>query len=346
MAGKDVVGAVKAAVRDPRQAYADVQEYLPAAAGMVGTAVGTPAVGALAAQGTDVARRAANVALGIDTPTDPLQVALGNVGQAVAAAPGKFIPKGVSGPVARVGEKIANATGKGVSRVLQSTTGVPQERFGQMFENPTAPIPIVSTIRRWASGKRVDDAIERAGFGGPKEAKEVFDPLLSQARRTATKAVDIAEGKFKGQEVPNLGKLMVEGKRAINRIIKGTSRKDRASIPEMIEKAKTVDKVLSGLSPSIKEAMSDYAEKAMASEFSNILPLVMSGNVSYLKSIIPAFAALGGAITPAGAVVGTISSPILMGSATAMAGVINKALKVPQIRNFLLSQAAQEATGE
>jgi len=342
------------ALEDPQKTYRDYQEFIPATAGIVGTALGGPPVGVLAAQGADVLRRGANVALGVPTPLDPLKIALGNIGQAVMAAPEKFIPKAVAAPAAKYGGMAAKAIGRGVSSGLQTSTGIAKSRFPQMFENPELPIPIVSTIRRWMAGKGVESAIKKAGFASEQTAKEVFDPLLTQARKTATRAVDIVEKPIKGEgftmipmTAKELGTEMVKGRRAIQRVIKATPWKDMGSIPAMMEKLHSVDRVLSQLDPKVKKSMSKYAQAAMANEFSNIFPLVMSGNISYVKSLVPMFAALGGgAVTPAGALIGTVSSPILMGAATGLAGVINKALKVPQFRNVILSQASEKVTGE
>lgn len=378
---------IAARIMQPRKTYEDVQEYLPAVAGLIGTAA-SPAVGVLAAQGTDVLRRGANVALGIDTPTDPLSVGLGNIGQAVSAGPAQF-GKGLmtalgkvggpaskaltrsSGPYAPIkktlesrvrdfGNKAASvanvgarSVGRSIAKGLQSTTGVSAERYAQMFNKPELPIPVVSPIRRHFAGKGVERALAKEGFDAAKSGKEVFDPLLSQARRDAIRASDLAERAINkpGQvvtpdEIRAIGTDLVKGKRAISRVIRGTSYKDRASIPDMVEKARKVDQVLSGLSPEVKQAMTKYSQAAMADEFSNILPRVMSGNVSYVKSLVPAFAALGGSIAPGGAALGVMSSPLLMGSATALAGVINKAMKVPELRRIILSQISQEATGE
>lgn len=333
----------------PKKTYAAIEGYIPAAVGLGVGAMATPAAGVLAAQGADVLRRGANVALGIPTPTTPLKVGLGNVGQAIAAGPGEFVPPGVGA----IASKAAGAVGSGAKRLLQATTGVAGERVGQMFEHPTAPVPVVSTVRRWLAGKGVQNALADEGFNAAKKGKEVFDPLLTQARRSAAGASDLAEEAIarpgrvvSPEEVRGIGNSLVAGKRAINRIIRATGYKDRASIPDMVDKARKVDLVLSALSPQVKKAMTKYSQAAMASEFSNILPMVMSGNVSYVKSLVPMFAALGGTVTPAGAMLGALSSPVLMGSATALAGVINKALKVPQLRNFLLSQASEKVTGE
>jgi hypothetical protein len=336
-------------VTDPVKLYKRVQEYLPAAAGISAGIAATPAAGVLAAQGTDFLRRGANVALGIPTPTNPLEIALGNIGEGIAAGPGEFVPP----PVKKLAGLGMKAVGGGLKRLLQTTTGVGAERFSQMFKHPDFPLPVVSTVRKWLAGKGVEKALAKEGFNAAKEGKEVFDPLLSQARRSAIKASDLAENAINRpgrivspEEVRVIGNDLVKGKRAINRVIRGTSYKDRASVPDMVDKARKVDLVLSELSPQVKKAMTRYSQAAMAAEFSNLLPLIMSGNVSYVKSLVPAMAALGGTITPAGVALGTLSSPFLMGTATALAGVIAKAMKVPALRTLILSEAAQKATGE
>lgn len=187
--------------------------------GPAGTAVG----GGL---GFAAGRQAANVFeefSGIRKP-EPL-------GTQLARALGQDVPLGIAGelggPALPVVRSALRPLGRGLARIGEGATGVSERAFRKLASQP---LTLFTAKTREKAGRLLGEALKKEGVSIEPTTQELFDPALTTARDIAQEVFE----KISGGVQVTVGDI-IRGRRAVDRIIAGTSVKDKSTIRSLVQ---------------------------------------------------------------------------------------------------------------
>src|SRR3990167_8753818 len=248
--------------------------------------------------------------------------------ETAGGAVGRGISKAASSGIGQSVKRYAGKLGRGFANLGQALSGVDKTKFVQMFKYPKAFFAESTE----SSGSKLGVELKKHGLRTTLKPKDLYDPQLNKARKTAVVLVDkVDRGKKVGlQEI-------VDGKKAINRLLK--KEKDKEIKALMMKDKIKVDTVLGRMAPKLKGKQKAYAASALAEDFRSALPVTKSGDVAWGKTAVLSGVSYNNPIL--GGLLMAGSSPFVAGGVTAASGGLFKAAKSPWIGRGLFSLIAE-----
>ena len=313
--------------------FAATSKALPIAGGIVGGIAGTlggPAgsVGgaALGGAGGESYRQLLARGMGLPVPETSLEAAkdIGVEGgiQGVSEGVGRGVGQGL--------KLLAPPVGRGLSSFGELLTKVPRRQFPRLFKDPSA---LFKGTRK--AGKALEETLQKEGIDLTPTVKEVIDPQLGQARKIAREVAS----KFK-QGGQLTAEEAIRAKRALDRIIAGTSPKDKETIRNLVSLKSEINDALMAVSGPAGEASRQYARASLGGSFRNLLPQNVSARAQLARLggfLLPATVGFGSGSIGAAAGMAGIQSPILAGGLTAGAGAASKFATSPLGRRSIVN---------
>lgn len=228
--------------------------------------------------------------------------------------------------------------GKRLAKVGQMTTGVKSQQFERLAKDPGA---LFTAKSKEAAGELIEQALKDEGLDLTPSSAELFDPQLSTARQISSEVYDKLS---KGETV--LPQDVLRARKAADRIIAGTSYKDKEAIKRLTDVRNKLNDILGKTSPKTQAANKEYARASLASQFRRALPVTATGEPSVTRSVVqPLIAAasgVGGAGVPAAVAMLAASSPIVAGLITSLGSIgtqaAGKVLGSPAIQKLLVAE--------
>jgi hypothetical protein len=246
--------------------------------------------------------------------------------------------EGASAVIGKGAAAIGRKVGKGLAKAGQMTTGIKSQEFERLAKDPRA---LFAAKSKEAAGELMDEALEKEGLKTTPTASELFDPQLSKARDIAA---DVYERIQKGEAVS--AQEILKARQATDRIIAGTSYKDKPAIQRLVEARQQLNTLLEKVSPETARASGEYARASLAGKFRRVLPVTATGEPSVARSVVqPMIAAASGLGTgnvPAAVAMLAASSPVVAGLITSLGSMSTqsaaKILGSPAIRRLLVAE--------
>ena len=281
---------------------------------------------------------------------------VGDIGADFAES--SLTPEGVAlagVPFGKLAKKAGRVIEKNAPAVSQAMTGVSKKYFSALTKNRKLVLPeFLGGPKSLEKAGGAVGAAEKRAFGKLADPlpEEINDTQLTQAREIAVRVMNqldelakIGDDKFADEFLsqPEIGADVLKARRATDVQLNQPSVRgsQRALLTAQKER---LNKVIEKYFPDVREANLDYAKSAANENLTKILPVLKSGDPSYMRIVLSAMGR--GAGLPLG-----FNSPVVHAGLTALSGVSVDALRrlalVPRIRELALSELARrKSSGE
>lgn len=252
-------------------------------------------------------------------------------------------------PIVKASSMAKEFAAKNMPKVSQALTGVAKKYYERIARNPKNLLPkfMGGPAGKEAAGEAVGVAEEKAlGKAALATIEEINDPALSVAREKAINAAKILEQAKTMQNPaavdailskPEIGSEILKGARGTQAMLDSPAvrGKQKALLEKQLDE---FQEVLSKYFPDIQKARGDYAHSIARSETTRILPVLKSGDPSYMRMVL-SFLGRGAGI-PLG-----YNVPVVNAAANALAplslDLLQKMAQIPAVRNLALTEIAR-----
>jgi hypothetical protein len=311
------------------------------AGGLVGGVPGAFLGGAAGAGLKQINNLVDNNAIQPSSGAAALNMAKEGAGQALAQGIGQF----AIGPAINAVGKGLNTLGKGAAKVMSKASGVPEESFAYLTNNPSKVLP---ESMGGAPSKETAQAVFKQGLtdSGVPLTKTV-DEIKKASSGTYKTLKAIEEAGAKGEMPSATPQELLRARQWLDDAIETTKRSGAYdTMSAWLQQKQMVQSLLDNSAPELQKASKVYAQYKRVAPFSNALPIDKAGNPSLAKLALAEFLTSGGG--PRAMAKAVYASPMLQGGATAAVGAAKQVVRPlarPDVLRAFLAKYAQDRLG-